>query len=271
MSIPWRHFHKSKVYTKIYANFYSPLQRIYYRKRGHENVDVLFASYPRSGRTWVRNFLGIYFSKIYGLKPTIFHHRRKSELVPTIRFTNNPRNIGLHKNKRAIYLFRDPRDAVVSFYYHNKNIGGRFKGTLAHYIRSDVGVTRLVNDWNDMSKLHEYPSDILYLFYEKMRLNPKREFTRILKFLEIPVKNKFLADALEESSFKTMRKEELSHKVERDKNKLFTRKGKIKGFVDDLTREDIEFINNRLKYNLDPSIFALFKKNGISILDIPKK
>jgi hypothetical protein len=89
--------------------------------------DVFLVSYPRSGNTWTRFLLGnlidqnqpVTFSNIEHRIPEIyFNPDRWLRRLPRPRMLKSHESFQPHY-PRVIYIVRDPRDVVVSFYHHN--------------------------------------------------------------------------------------------------------------------------------------------------------
>ena len=104
---------------------------IWLRHQGLDPADVMIASYPRSGNTWCRFLLAEIltnhttgFDSIDKVGPT----GRPSQQVALPLLPGCGRLIKTHEQYRkeyanAIYLVRDVRDVVLSYYDRGKYLG----------------------------------------------------------------------------------------------------------------------------------------------------
>jgi Sulfotransferase domain len=120
---------------------------------------------------------------------------------------------------RIIYIVRDPRDVVVSFYHHNLKAGN-----IPDNYPMDEFVPRFINaefdtkfgSWSDnvlsWLSLRGSSDKFLLLRYEEMKQDPAKELSRVATFLEccafpqIDRSPEKLARAVELSSPERMRK-----------------------------------------------------------------
>lgn len=168
-----------------------------------------------------------------------------------------------YKNKKVILLVRDPRDVVVSSYFekikrvHVYSDKEPYEGTLSDYLHEPVGsfdtILRFYNIWAE--KCHT-PRDFLLIRYEDMHVNPRNELRRVLDFIGLhTVNNEQVFEATRFASFENMRKMEemdalnsfrLRPGDKNDEESYKTRKGKVGGFFDYLTQDEIEYLNRRM-------------------------
>jgi len=216
--------------------------------------DIWLVSYPKSGNTWLRFLLS---NLLYPLEKVDFFSVNK--MVPDIYYSSTrsfrkmetPRVIKSHeyfdvRYKKVIYVVRDPRDVVVSYFHHCK----KFK-----LIENDFLMTDFLHDFlegkidpfgtwyvNVQSWLDNRQCDnnFLLLRYEDILDNPLIAAVRINKFLDINRSHKQLSEAIANSSFENMRemeaKDHLTSKKELP-DRYFVRNGKSAGWETDLTQE----------------------------------
>lgn len=131
---------------------------------------------------------------------------------------------------KVIYLMRDGRDVLVSYYHHVKKFQG-FQGTLYDFLYSDVRQVEWhehVNSW-----IFQNPSlsNIYIVKYENMRHNPFQEVARLVAFIGLQRSDEQIREAIEGSDFHTMKQIEerkgLGYVDEGDKRTRFVRKGGI--------------------------------------------
>ena len=98
--------------------------------------DIFLVSYPKSGNTWLR-FLLAYC--LFDIEPGRVNFHNIENFIPDMyvnwpnRNLARPRIIKSHEKftknyPRVIYLYRDGRDVMVSYYYHSRLGRYRFLG-----------------------------------------------------------------------------------------------------------------------------------------------
>src|SRR5258708_26143688 len=104
--------------------------KAWWEHRGLNDKDVLFASFERSGNTWLRFVLmeilttgDAGFLNVNQILPEMGTHREMKPVLP-----NRGRLIKTHEMyrssyKRAIYLLRDVRDVMLSNWARDKEMG----------------------------------------------------------------------------------------------------------------------------------------------------
>lgn len=184
------------------------------------------------------------------------------------------------RGKRVIFMVRDPRDLVISNYFQkkkrikpvgrtwlffrktrNKLRGEPFKGELTDFITSDVGgfdtILRYFNIWAENRNI---PDGFLMVRYEDVHADPAGQLRRALDFLGIKdVSDDVVREAIEYASFDNMRKMEQTNALgtyklrpadAKDQDSFKVRKGKVGGYADYLTPEQIESLNAKMRATL---------------------
>ena len=180
-------------------------------------TNILFITgFPKSGTTWVENFVtnipGYNLRELSGEKEVISRHNMPDDAFKwfpksgcsSIKTHINPNkaNLSILKNanvKKILVMYRDPRDIVVSHYYHvlkhnpwketdkfylnYKNVT-KLKG-LSHSLDMVVeSFSPWVNGWFDLAKTTK-DIDFYFLSYEELRNNQEGTFANIMKFFEV--------------------------------------------------------------------------------------
>lgn len=124
------------------------------------------------------------------------------ELLPSPRIMRS-HSLYIKRIPRAVYLMRDGRDVLVSYYMHfRKNCG--FKDTFYDFLCSDV---RKI-EWHEHVKSWIYAntslSNICLVRYEDMLLAPLKEVTKIVRFIGFQRTSRQIQNAIDHSSFESM-------------------------------------------------------------------
>ena len=178
-----------------------------------------------------------------------------------------------YREKKVIFLVRDPRDVIVSSYFEMKNRGDLFgnnpyekrksvfEGSLSEFInRTEGGFDTILRYYNIWATNRQIPKDFLLVRYEDLKTNTCGELRRVLDFLGLPsVPEEIITDAVKYASFDNMRRMETDGKFQSgilnpadkaDIETFKTRKGKVRGYLDYLSKEEITNLNQRLQDQL---------------------
>ncbi len=217
---------------------------------------IFILSYPKSGRTWLRVILND-----LELNPAFEHLQTK------FTFLKPPTEVmdGLESlyGKRVIFLYRDPRDVVVSAYYYYKNNKGLHDCSMKEFIRSpNMGFEKVVA-FNDFVLQHsDHFKAFLPISYEEMRKDPVPIVKKCLNFMAIPHLNSSkIQRAVEKNDFKNMQKREKEKellneygeglfsapKKDGTEQALKVRRGKVSGYLDEFDDDDLTYCNEIMK------------------------
>ncbi|XP_077369977.1 cytosolic sulfotransferase 3-like [Festucalex cinctus] len=175
--------------------------------------DIVIASYPKSGTTWVCYLLDrLYFGQTHPEKETslplymrvpfleqsIPGHPKGKDLADQLTIT--PRLIKTHlpvqlvpqkfweQNCKAIYVARNPKDVVVSHFHFSRMSRthpepGDWDGFLQRFMQGKMAYgawhEHVVGWWE---KKQTYPN-LHYVFYEDLTENLGREMDKLCRFL----------------------------------------------------------------------------------------
>ncbi len=241
-------------------------------------VDHYFVSYPKCGRTWLRFMLQRYLALIEA-PPSLFRDKSLLRLPDNriLKFEHDqgtwipapPKieqlafNATKYSGAKIIFMVRDPRDVLVSSWYHLKYRENIYPGSLSEFIRDDlVGINKIVAFMNLWLDHRHFPQKFLLLSYEQMHADPLTHFRHLLDFIEVSMQEEALQKAVTQSAFDKMKRAEGTEEREPwlkpgakgvDKA-MKVRKGKVGGFREELSTADVEFVNDVIRTQLSPQL-----------------
>ncbi len=210
-------------------------------------ADVFIAAYPKSGNTWFQNLV---VGAIYGLDPEHVPDRLVQDLVPDVHYKacykryRTPTFFKTHhlprpEYRRVVYLLRDGRDALVSFWHHQQALQGGAVDFLK-MVQEGEGLPckwhRHVEEW----AANPFGASMLTIRYEDLQREPVRELARFCAFVGEPRETAVLERAAAKSSFGEMRKREERFGWDNaawPKDKPFVRRGVVGSYRDEMPAE----------------------------------
>lgn len=259
------------------------------------DCDYAIVSFPKSGRTWIRYFLGSYISINHGMPfdleftPQPYWTQERLRLgFPNIHFTHDWFDIkhsddskpqiyykDILDQKPIIFLLRNPLDTIVSYYYHKvkREKDNQLNLTLREFIQDPrYGLGRYC-DWMDqMLDYLRVKRDKIIITYEDMIDNMAREMIQMMRFIHVQTNEDSLIKASEQSEFSKMQAAEINASStpgqigigrlsmqdwDGDSNKLKVRKGKIGSWQEEPELDD-NFIQQLIAS--DDRIKVLFRR-----------
>ncbi|MDT8390959.1 MAG: sulfotransferase domain-containing protein [Lentisphaeria bacterium] len=177
--------------------------------------DIIVTGYPKSGNTWFQHLLsGI----LYGVPGGRAPHELIELLVPDVDGTAYYRRLSdpmffkshhpsTHRYKRVIYLVRDGRDAMVS-YYHWLKAEGRNDLRFSDLLDSPSLEYGCWHEHVDGWLANPYQADMLVVKYEDLKKKPVDILTEVCSFAGIDSDRQHLEWVIQECCFNNLQKKE---------------------------------------------------------------
>ena len=249
--------------------------KAYGPEKDNNPQEVLFVSFPKAGRTWVTFLIARILQKKYNLPDSdVVNLEKISRNVRglpnmTVVHEDDPHKKDVeslsksklkHYNKKIILMVRDPRDIIVSFYFHQSRRKGEenYKKSISNFLFEKIGGFDVVIEYYNIWAKNRYiPADFLVVKYENFMRNTKKEVKKIINFMGLSdISDNKIEEAIKFSSFDNMKKMEAEGKfnVKRlkpanisDPDSFKVRRGIVGGYKNYLNERDIKKLNSKLK------------------------
>lgn len=209
--------------------------------------DVFIVGYPKSGNTLLQHMVA---HLVFGLQKDASKSLINSCVTEYYNnpwfFRHNPRHffksheLPKKEFQKVIYIVRDGREAVRSYYYMLQNLNQ--KVSLENLYTS--GGNSFVGTWADhvAAWLHNpFEASILWITYEDIMNDKKAVLKTISQFLSLERTESELQLVIEATSLENMKRMEKDYSWQRSKSfktwkedAQFVREGKTQGFIKDV-------------------------------------
>jgi hypothetical protein len=213
--------------------------------------DVFVVGFPRSGNTWFQNLVA---GVVYRIDPRYAPDTLIQELVPDVHFKRfykrfaTPMFFKSHElprpaHRRVVYLLRDGRDAMVSYYHFNRVLLGR-RVDLRRMIVEGEHVHPCkwhehVNAW----RANPYGAEMITIRYEDLRTDPVAELRRFCTFAGVDRDRGALETAAAGARFEHMRSKEIQSGWDGNRwprTEAFVRRGEVGSHRDEMPDDVLE-------------------------------
>jgi len=182
----------------------------------HLRSQYLFVSFPKSGRTWLRQLLEASL-RAGGLPPALpldrcrgLVRRGEDRRIPRIWFAHpacretspevTEALIRSWRRRRIVLAVRHPRGTILGYYHrlrllqHDPEaLSLQFPAFLRH---PEIGLPRLIDFLNQWSAARVRFRDHLLVRHEDTIASPERSLEEILRFLALPLPQSAIAEAV---------------------------------------------------------------------------
>lgn len=251
-------------------------------------ADIVFASHAKSGRTWLRVLISHVWHLTRGMPEKAlldfdnFHTLDPS--IPKVFFTsdlNEPAPIrkrlpSIVAGKKLLLMVRDPRDVAVSYFFHHaKRSNERVHARLgmpkdlsavelsAFVMAEGYGLPKVVDLMNRWERLARGRADAMLVRYEDLRADTAPELDRVMRFLGEAAPPEAIRAAVEFASFEALKEKERQRFFESeriqardtdDPDSFKVRRGKVGGYRDYFTADEIATLDQLVATRLDPAL-----------------
>lgn len=196
----------------LYLFLHRHLRKIFYNIQIKSRVDdytVLLADYPRCGIGWLRfviatvlhyqcvgEFRKLSHSQMYKYTPTLAGREKYAPFYFNGKYSLLKTHLScMPQFKRGIIIYRNPFEAIKSFYTHKLMEEGEVVCVTTHNINKEESfllreIREYINFYETwMKQIIRYPQNHLLIKYEDLLINTKGLFEAIFKFLRIDITN----------------------------------------------------------------------------------
>lgn len=276
------YYHNLKSKLKLFAK--KPSFVLFYLDRlkkytNTKSFDAFIISYPKSGRTWLQKMIieaariesGASFDLVdisllhdeVDAFPYMLSSHAGSSWEEKVQ---NHKEIikddwNSYSHGKNVFLYRDPRDVLVSQFYHIRHRSGYESFPKTEVIDNpNVGLLKVINFMNKWLKYsRQYPKAILNVSYDELKADPHQSLKNILGHIGYQVSDNSIAKAIENTTLQKMRQNESGDsdnpwsttQGKNNPNSFHSRKGIIGEYKTFFSQEEISRIDEIISKNLD--------------------
>jgi hypothetical protein len=217
---------------------------------------VFIVGYPKSGNTWFQN---IFASLVYGVDAYLSPDSIIQDLIPDVHYKryyrrySTPMYFKSHCRPRAdyqkvIYLVRDGRDVMVSYYHYLKVLRAK-RNEETHYediVKNRVGLFERCK-WHEHTEAwlsNPYNAEICMIKFEEMRSQPIPTLQKICEFIKVEADQALLEKTIQQTAVDKMKAKEArwgQNNPAWPKDQSFVRRGQAGSFKDEMPPDILEY------------------------------
>ena len=253
---------KKRVKTKIKFN------------QNLRQTDVFLVGHPKSGNTWLAYMLGIILhgeqnskvnlGNINQFVPNIHSHDEQIaefDHLKSTRIFRSESPLFADKYPKTIYIIRDPRAVLLSYYHHSLHARNLEHISLDEFVE-EILTYGCIRNWEPrlirwdiqvrewLARANNQPVKIVR--YEDLVADRKKTLKSIIDFAEIKSEEDLFTFAVDRGDFNNMRGDEKKHGAEsypgeNGSKGFFVRKGKIDSWKEEMPQNVINKIENKFQ------------------------
>lgn len=255
-------------------------------------ADILVLSRAKSGRTWLRAMLSRLYQRRHQLAENQLleydNLHQQNPAIPIVAMTHghyldhlarHPRHGQRLKSMPAVFLLRDPRDVAVSEFFQSTRRASAHKrelyqveqgGSMFEFVmQSPLGLAAICDYLNHWHQELDGWGRVYRLYYETLRAEPQAEMGRLLAFLGQDFTSEEIAEAVEFASFEALKRKErdnyfrnsrLKARDVEDPDSYKVRRGKVGGYRDYFSEEEVARIDRFVDERLLPDLAERFRR-----------
>lgn len=207
--------------------------------------DIFIVGYPKSGNTWMQNLVA---SIVFGTRAHLTPDSLVQDLVPDVhdgafyRRYGTPTFFKSHhlprpEYRRVVYLVRDGRDAMVSYFHFLSAINQRTPDFLKMVTLGEGLFPCRWHEHVEAWSKNPYGAEMITISYESLKNQAVEQLRKLCQFAALERTTEFLKSVADACSFEAMREREKTMGWSSPvwpKDKPFVRRGEVGSFKDEM-------------------------------------
>ncbi len=248
-------------------------------------ADAVIASFPKSGRTWLRAMLSRFYQRLAGLEEMglIGFHGLRAPGIPRVLFTDDnyvadytgrSADKSVYYDRRVVLLVRDPRDVAVSSYFQRRyrpnprkdglrDLDVEEGSSMFEFVEAHM---RHIVDWQNLwfRELDRVRAGLL-VRYEDLRGETPDQLARIVRFLGAEPEPAWVQEAVDFARFDNLKRLEADRAFGANDRRFQAgdvanpdsykvRRGVVGGYRDYFDDEQVERLDRLVREKLETGL-----------------